>query len=593
MNRHYTHILSLLFAILLFSNCVQAKNTKTSKTISKTVPSFSIPAISHNDSLRFKLFYLEAVKQQISGNFDSAYDLLQHCLEIAPDAAETYFMLSFYDGILKGDSAAFADIKKAADINPDNNAYLERLATGFIETNNMEEAGKAYEKLYKNSPDRSDILDILLQLYAQQRDYDNMLTTIERMEALEGSSEQTALAKMRVYSLQGNKEEELNALKDLCTQHPNDMNYRVMMGNWLLQNGKEDEAFDEYTYVLQQEPDNSTAKLSLIDYYTTIDQQEKADSIQEAMLISTKTPVESKMLLMRRIVAANENNGSDSTEVLQLFKKILEQPQKTSDMAELYAAYMTLKKMPQDSISKALEMVLDIDPNNKAARIQLIQAYWGKQDYDEVIRLSQQAIDYTPDEMAFFYFLGLAYVQKDEDDAAISTFQKGVTMVDDDSDPSLVSDFYAIIGDLLHGKGLPEEAYAAYDSCLQWKDDNIGCLNNYAYYLSEENKDLSRAEQMSYRTIQSDPSNSTYLDTFAWILFKQGRYHEAMQYIDMAVSNDTTDSTVIIEHAGDIHAMNNDIDTAVEYWQKAIEVGTDNETIITRKIKERKYIDEK
>ncbi|MCD8203502.1 MAG: hypothetical protein LUD48_07655 [Prevotella sp.] len=592
MNNRYIHIFSLLFAILLFSNCVQGKSAKISKT-TKNVSSFNIPAISHNDSLRFKFFYLEAVKQQISGNFDSAYDLLQHCLEIAPNAAETYFMLSFYDGILKGDSAAFADIKKAADINPDNNAYLERLATGYIETNNMEDASMAYEKLYKNSPDRSDILDILLQLYAQQRDYDKMLNTIERMEALEGNSEQTALAKMRVYSLQGNKEEELNALKDLCTQHPNDMNYRVMMGNWLLQNGKEEEAFDEYTYALQQEPDNSTAKLSLIDYYKTVDQQEKADSIQEAMLISEKTPVESKMLLMRRIVAANENSNSDSTEVLELFKKILEQPQNTSDMAELYAAYMTLKKMPQDSISKALEMVLDINPNNKSARIQLIQAVWVKQDYDEVIRLSQQAIDYIPDEMAFFYFLGLAYVQKDEDDEAIATFQKGVTMADEDSDPSLVSDFYAIMGDLLHGKGMAEEAYAAYDSCLQWKDDNIGCLNNYAYYLSEENKDLPRAEQMSYRTIQSEPSNSTYLDTFAWILFKQGRYNEAMQYIDMAVSNDTTDSAVIIEHAGDIHALNDDIDAAVEYWQKAIEVGTDNETIITRKIKERKYIDEK
>ncbi|MCD8291290.1 MAG: tetratricopeptide repeat protein [Prevotella sp.] len=592
MNRHYLHIFSLLFAILLFANCIQGKSVKTLKT-TQIVPSFDIPPISHNDSLRLKFFYLEAVNQQISGNFDSAYDLLQHCLEIAPNSAETYFMLSFYDGILKGDSAAFADIKKAADINPDNNAYLERLATGYIETSNMEEASKAYEKLYKNNSERSDILDILVQLYAQQRDYDNMLTTIERMEALEGSSEQTALAKMRVYSLQGNKEEELNVLKDLSAQHPNDMNYRVMMGNWLLQNGNEEEAFDEYTYALQQEPDNTTAKMSLIDYYKTIDQQEKADSIQEALLINPKTPMESKMLLMRRVVANNENSSKDSTEVLDLFKRILKQPQKTSDMAELYAAYMTLKKMPQDSISKALAMVLDIDPNNKAARIQLIQAFWGKQDYDEVIRLSKQAIDYIPDEMAFFYFLGLAYVQKDEDDEAIETFQKGVTMADEDSDSSLVSDFYAIMGDLLHSKGMAEEAYAAYDSCLQWKDDNIGCLNNYAYYLSEENKDLPRAEQMSYRTIQSEPSNSTYLDTFAWILFKQGRYDEAMQYIDMAVSNDTTESAVIIEHAGDIHAVNDDIDTAVEYWQKAIDIGTDNETIITRKIKERKYIDEK
>ncbi len=592
MNRRTLYIFSLLFAGLLFASYGQGKTVKSSKK-AEIIPVVEQFAVSHNDSLRFKYFYLEAVKQQIRGNYDAVYDLLQHCLEINPNSAEAYFMLSLYDGIVKGDSVAFSDIRKAADIAPENNAYLERLATGLIENNELEEAAEAYEKLYKNNPERSDILDILTQLYAQLRDYDSMLNTVERLEALEGSSEQTALAKMRVYSLQGNKEQELDVLRSLCAQHPNDMNYRVMMGNWLLQNNKEQEAYDEYSFVLQQEPDNTTAKMSLIDYYRAVDQKEKADSIKEALLISEKTPINTKMLLIKMVVADNEKSGSDSTEVLNLFKKMLEQPQKTSDIAEVYAAYMTLKKMPQDSISNVLRMVLDISPNNKGARVQLIQAEWEKQNYDEVILLSREAIDYNPDEMLFFYFLGLAYVQKDDDENALDTFRKGVTMVRDDSDASLVSDFYSIMGDLLHGMNKPDEAYEAYESCLQWKDDNIGCLNNYAYYLSEENKDLTRAEQMSYRTIQAEPANSTYLDTFAWILFRQQRYNEAMQYIDMAVSNDTTESAVIIEHAGDIHAMNDDIDAAVELWQKAIEIGTDNEAIIKKKIKQRKYVDEK
>ena len=82
----------------------------------------------------------------------------------------------------------------------------------------------------------------------------------------------------------------------------------------------------------------------------------------------------------------------------------------------------------------------------------------------------------------------------------------------------MVSDFYALMGDILQQKGNTNEAYAAYDSCLQWKDDNIGCLNNYAYYLSLENKNLSKAEQMSYKTVKAEPKNSTYLDTYAWIL---------------------------------------------------------------------------
>lgn len=568
-----------------------SKGVVAARPEGRSVPVMHLPAISHNDSLRFKMYYYEAVKQQISGNYDAAYDLLEHCIGINPNAAEAYFMLSFYDGILKGDSAAFADVKKASELNPSNNAYLERIGVGYVSMGNLDEAIKAYEKLSRNSPERSDVLDFLAQLYSRQKDYDKMLDVLNRMEALEGASEDLTLAKMRVYSLQGKKEEEYNELKNMSEKHPNDMNYRVMLGNWLLQNGKPDEAGKLYIEVLQAEPENIMARMSMIDYYRTSGQAMRADSLQEVMLVSPKTPVDGKMALMRQVVADNEKNGADSTLVIDLFKKILKEPQETSDMAQLYAAYLTLKKMPQDSISKVLETVLAISPDNVAARLQLIQAEWNKQDFDRVIELSNQALDYSPDELAFYYFLGFAYIQKDDDDSALEVLRRGVSQINDQSNPSLVSDFYAIMGDILHDKGDDKGAYAAYDSCLQWKDDNYGCLNNYAYYLSVENKDLDKAAQMSYRTVQAEPDNSTFLDTYAWILFMQKKYAEALQYIDMAVKNDTTKSAVIIEHAGDIHAVNGDIDGAVKYWNEALKAGAENETVLRRKIKLRKYVE--
>lgn len=591
MTRSIQYFLALLSAATLTISCGGAKAVQPTGATEEAA-FVSLPAISHNDSLRFKIYYFEAIKQQTSGNFDAAYDLLQHCLTINPNAAEAYFMLSFYDGILKNDSAALADVKKASELNPANNAYLERLGAGYFSINNLAEATKAYEKLAKNSPERSDVLDILAQLYGRQKDYDKMLDVLERMETLEGANEDLTLAKMRVYSLQGKKQEEFNELKSMAAKYPNDMNYRVMMGNWLLQNGKADEAYRQYAEVLQAEPENTNARMSMIDYYRTTQQPLRADSLQEALLVSTKTPTDSKIVLIRQAVAESEQQGGDSSKVLNLFKKILAQPQETSDMAELYAAYMTLKKMPQDSISKVLETVLAISPDNAGARLQLIQAEWGEQDFDRVAELSRQAIDYNPDELAFYYFLGLAYVQKDDDDSALDALRRGVSQITKQSNKDLVSDFYAIMGDILHDKGLAEEAYAAYDSCLQWKDDNLGCLNNYAYYLSEENRELAKAEQMSYRTVQAEPDNATFLDTYAWILFKRKKYAEAMQYINMAVDNDTTKSAVIIEHAGDIHAVNGDTDGAVKFWQQALEAGTENDKAIRRKIKLKKYVEE-
>lgn len=581
-------IVALLLATLFLTSCGSASMSSKKGNHHSTSSTIYTP-LDYNTSQRFKYFYLEAINQQNKGNYAAAFDLLNHCQEINPNAAEVYFMRSAYYSMLKNDSLMVADIERAAALNPTNTTFMERLGQIYIGMGKFPKAIETYEKIYANTRDRDDVLNILIQLYDRQKDYDNMLRTIDRLESLEGSSEEITLARMRVLALKGDKEAELAELKSLSEKHPNDMNYHVMMGNWLLQNDRADEALKEYDYVLNMEPDNLMAQMSMLDYYRNVGEDSLANDLQEKMLINEDTPINSKMTLMRKVVADNEQEGGDSTQVLDLFHRILAKPQKTTDMHELYAAYMTLKKMPQDSINQALRDALEIAPDNAGVRLELIQAEWSKKNFDEVIRLSRAAQEYNPDEMAFYYFMGLAHFQKDERDEALNSFQRGVAQINESSNKEIVSDFYAIMGDILHEKGREKEAYAAYDSCLQWKPDNIGCLNNYAYYLSEQGKDLQRAEQMSYRTIKAEPQNSTYLDTYAWILFMQERYEESKLYIDQAVQNDSTVSVVILEHAGDIHAKVGEMDKALDFWRKARDNGNDSKVLI-RKIKLRKYL---
>ncbi len=169
--------------------------------------------------------------------------------------------------------------------------------------------------------------------------------------------------------------------------------------------------------------------------------------------------------------------------------------------------------------------------------------------------------------------------------------KKGAGFITGQSPPDIVSDYYSLLGQLFSAKGLMKEAFAAYDSCLQWKSDNVMALNNYAYYLSVAGENLDKAEKMSYKTIKAEPQNSTYLDTYAWILFMQQRYAEAKVYIDQALQSDSTVSDIIVEHAGDIYAMNGDAVKAVEYWQRALK-DTPDRKILIRKIKKKKYIKE-
>ena len=362
-----------------------------------------------------------------------------------------------------------------------------------------------------------------------------------------------------------------------------------MYADKLLQNDEEQQALRLYNEILAEEPDNIRALVSLRSYYRVQGETEIVDSLTERILLNPSATTEQRVYMMRQMVGESERDGGDSTQVLEMFHKLLQQPQKDADIASLCAAYMSLKEMPRDTIAAILHTILRIAPDNAGARLQLVSYAWDAKDLDEVVSLCQDARQYNPEEMAFYYYQGMAFYQKDQRDKALEAFQNGISVITQESNPAIVSDFYAVMGDLFYQKGLPQQAFEAYDSCLQWKDDNIMCMNNYAYYLSELGQQLDKAEQMSYKTIKAAPKNATYLDTYAWILFMKERYAEAKIYIDQALQNDSDSSAVIIEHAGDIYAKGGNVERAVALWQQAQKIDPDNK-ILNRKIKRRKYI---
>ena len=545
------------------------------------------------DSLQsYDYFYLEALRQQDMGNLTAAFDLLCHARDLNPQAPEVYYQLAGYYVDMKNDSLARAYFEKAAALDPDNTAYQEKLGQLYVTQKDYPDAIKAYERLYDSNKARTDVLQLLYQLYGSQNDYRKMISTLERLETVEGSNEQISLSKMQIYEQMGEKRKEYDELKSLVDSHPLELNYQVMFGNWLLQNGKKKEALQKYRDVLKEDPANSPARLSMMDYYNSIGDQPTVNAIRQELLQSAKTEQNTKVELLRQVIAASQkDNTPDSTEVMRLFSVALAAPQENADILMLKAAYMTLRKMPKTDINHVYEQAIEVEPDNSRARILLIQNIWETEDYDKVIAICRPALEYNPDEVAFYYFQGMAQYQKHENDAALTTFRKGVGQIKPDSNPDIVSDFYAIMGDILHEKGLNDEAFQAYDSCLQWKPDNTAALNNYAYYLSVENRNLAKAEQMSYKTIKAEPSNSTFLDTYAWILFQEKRYEEAKIYIEQAIRNDSTLSGVVKEHAGDIYAQTGDMEKALEYWQQSLEGGNTSATL-KKKIQQKKYIAE-
>lgn len=590
-------ILLALLAVSIWSCSTIAKTV--ARTDAVTEENLQEYQLSPEQARLYDHFFLEAMVQRQKGQNDAAFDLLNHCLDINPHAAEVYYYLAQYYSALKQTEKSLDYFQTAARLNPQNETYMETLAQVYIRQQNFQDAIAVVEKLYERHKDREDLLETLFHLYQEVDDYQSAVSVLDRIETIDGKSERLSLAKSEVYTRMGNEKAAVAEMADLARQYPNDLNYLAMYGESLMMNGQTKEALEVYDRILTEEPNNNRVLMSLRTYYQAQENHTMADSLTRRVLLGRNTSLEEKTYLIRQIIGANEMAGGDSTEVLRMFHQMMAVDTTDVDIALLCATYMDLKKMPSDSIKPVLNHILKLAPDNSAARLHLVGYAWAEDDKDRVIELCQTAREYNPDDMAFYYYQGIAYYQRDSLDQALSTFQNGVSVINEKSNADIVSDFYEVMGEILHKKGRVQEAFAAYDSCLQWKPDNIPCLNNYAYYLSLRNEELSKAETMSMKTLKAEPKNATYLDTFAWILFMQKRYTEAKIYIDQALQNvetvtiggDTISNAAIYEHAGDIYWYCEDPDKALTFWQDALKGDAENKVLI-RKVKLKKYFKE-
>ena len=181
----------------------------------------------------------------------------------------------------------------------------------------------------------------------------------------------------------------------------------------------------------------------------------------------------------------------------------------------------------------------------------------------------------------------IGYFWMGQNEEALDVLSRGLRKVNTDRDKALL---YNLRGDFHHTLGNTPAMYADYDSTLIYDPENISVLNNYAYYLSVEGRDLKKALAMSAKTLEAEPLNATFLDTYAWILFRMKKYQEALGYMEKALRYLDRDNPEIYEHYGDVLFMCGEKEKALENWHKAVQFNSTSPTL-DQKIKQQKYLE--
>ena len=583
----------LFVTVLMLTSCGGIRSVRTAKTTAKAdgASLMKETLLSAEQQRKYDYFFLEAMRMKGKNEYDAAFGLLQHCLDINPTASSALYEISQYYMFLRQVPQGQVALEQAVAFAPDNYWYSQGLVSLYQQQNELDKAAALLEKMVTRFPSKQDPLFSLLDIYSRQEKYNDVISTLNRLEKRLGKNEQLSMEKFRIYLQMKDDKKAFQEIESLVQEYPMDMRYQVILGDVYLQNGKKQEAYDAYQKVLAVEPDNPMALFSMASYYEQTGQKELYQQQLDTLLLNKKVTSDTKISVMRQVIAENEQSSAkDSTQVIALFDRMMKQDMDDPQIPMLYSQYLLSKNMEQEAVP-VLEQVVDLDPTNKAARLMLVSAAVKKEDYKQIIKVCEPGIEATPDALELYYYLAIAYHQAEQGDSVLSVCNRALEHITPDTRKEVISDFYSIMGDIYHTKKQMTEAYAAYDSALVYNPSNIGALNNYAYYLSVELRDLYKAEEMSYKTVKAEPNNSTYLDTYAWILFEKGNYAEARIYIDNAMKNDGEKSDVIVEHCGDIYFMTGDVEGALKYWKKALEMGSESKTL-KQKIEKKKYIAE-
>ncbi len=518
--------------------------------------------------------FLDAEKAKLTENYDEAVSLYRKTLEIDADYDPAMYELGRLLIYQQNYAEALMWIEKAWKLDESNKWYGLLLVDLYRNNYQINDAIGVMEVLLKQDPNNTDYLLTISGFYALAEEYTKSLNCLERIEVLDGISEKTRLQMKNLYLQQKNFDGAVKAMTELSDAFPAEEKYCSMIAEMYMQAQKTEEALLWYEKVLKINPNNPYIQITLADYYAKLDNTEKAYEYLKQGYSNPNLDIDTKVQILANYLDAGKYQNALVARSHELAKILVETH---SDSPKSHAIYGDI--LFNDSLyveaAQEFEKVIKLDSSHFAVWNQLLYALSMSQENEKAAQYSLRAMEQFP-EMEFPYYVNaLANFQLGNYPQIISALEQGLYFV---VNQDLKEQFYMLLGDAYHEQGEPENAYLNYEKCLELNPDNTFVLNNYAYYLSLENRELERAETMAKKAVDLSP-NENNLDTYGWVLFQLGKYDEALVYIQKSMEFTDHPSAVILEHMGDVYWKLGDTKQARQYWKKAKKAGGDSKEL--------------
>lgn len=518
------------------------------------------------------------------GNYDNAETLFSEALKIDPNSAASMYELASIYAIKKDKPKALAFSKQAASLDPSNVWYQVLYADCLKQNKQPVEVAAVYERLVKDNPDKVEFYYELANAYLYSNKVNDALKVYDKMENLFGVTEEASMQRLTIYKSTKNFEKGVNEIRKLIKTFPKEPKYYGMLGELYQSNGQNDKAMQAYNDLLKIDSTNAYVHLSLADFYRSQKQNDKAFEEIKIAFRSSELDIDTKIKILLSYYDISEKFPELRGDATELCKILIAVHPNEAKAFAMYGDFLFRDKKNEEARIQ-YKKAIALDKERYAIWDNLIRIEADLNDLNSLEKDTREAMDLFPNQPVPYFFNGLANVQNKKYKEAIDALTEGKEFVIENK--LFLAQFYSLIGDSQNALKNNPASDAAYDKALELEPNNVGVLNNYAYYLSLRKENLEKASSMSKKSNELEPNNNSYQDTYGWILFQQNKYDDAKVWVGKALDNGGRGNGTLLEHYGDILYKLGETENALKYWMDAKKAGGASD-LIDKKIADKK-----
>ncbi len=529
------------------------------------------------DLAAFNYLYVDAIRMKLLGNMGEALKYFEQCLILNPQSDAAYYQMAQIV-LGNGDIANGKKyIKKACDLQPENLWYNMLLASIYHQQNNLDSAIICYERTVKAYPEKENLQVSLAKLYSQNRNYEKARNILNKLDDKYGANESTTLSLVDNLLAEGKFSEAGDKVRELISRDRDNIVFNGYLAAIYRHEGKPEKAREVYNQLIERNPDNPAIQLSLCEFLLSEKNYDELFDLLNVVLKNNNIAKEEKVSLVAELIE-NKEILKDHGDKMLLAVMVLEDDYRQDDMISLLRPELLQNIGKNPEAAARLEEIIVRNPANYYAWEKLLLVYYDMRDFKKLQTKGEECSTRFNRSVIAKMLYATGAMENENYTIALEELRKADILAGDSKELKL--QVLTMKADIYYRMKNYTEAFKSYDEALKMDNSDLTVMNNYAYFLAEQDLRLKEAEQMAKIVIEREKDNNTYLDTYAWVLYKRGKTREAAKIMERIINTEEGNDAEYFEHYGYILRKLGKCREAEKNWEKALALDKEKTQLI-------------